>query len=123
MVYSTRGCRFDPGSGHSSFYFFKGNLLKHLVLKLPGSNADSVSKGHFLPVQFKKFPNPSSKSNDIAYFFAYFHPLVIRLICRKAIRQMHTQHSKILVMHLSISFPIAEIITCPDSSIGRAMEY
>ena len=49
----------------------------------------------FFLVQFKKFPNPSSKSNDIAYFFAYFHPLVIRLICRKAYLAMHTQPSNI----------------------------
>ena len=47
--------------------------------EIAGRNADSVSKDTFLLVQFKKFPNPSSKSNDIAYFFAYFHPLVKRL--------------------------------------------
>ena len=63
--------------------------------EIAGRNADSVSKDTFLLVQFKKFPNPSSKSNDIAYFFAYFHPLVIRLICRKAYLAMHTQPSNI----------------------------
>ena len=31
---------------------------------MPGSNADSVSKDSFLLVQFKKFPKPSSKSNE-----------------------------------------------------------
>ena len=63
--------------------------------EIAGRNADSVSKDTFLLVQFKKFPNPSSQSNDIAYFFAYFHPLVIRLICRKAYLAMHTQPSNI----------------------------
>ena len=41
------------------------------------------------------FFGTSFKSNDIAYFFAYFHPLVIRLICRKAYLAMHTQPSNI----------------------------
>ena len=32
--------------------------------EIAGRNADSVSKDTFLLVQFKKFPNPSSKSKD-----------------------------------------------------------
>ena len=68
-----------------------------MVLKLPGSNADSVSKDTFLLVQFKKFPNPSFKSNDIAYFFAYSHPLVKRL---SAARQFG-KCTRNIVKHLS----------------------
>ena len=53
-----------------------------LVLKLPGSNANSVSKDSFLLVQFKKFPNPSSKSNGFLKAMPFFSKSSqIRLLC------------------------------------------
>ena len=51
--------------GSFNFLFLQGNF----AFSMPGSNVDSVSKDSFLLVQFKKFPNPSSKSNDKIYNF------------------------------------------------------
>ena len=78
------------------FISTKGIYLS-LGSEIAGLIADSVSKDTFLLVQFKKFPNPSFKSNDIAYFFAYFHPLVKRL---SAARQFG-KCTRNIVKHLS----------------------
>ena len=43
----TRGCRFDPGSGHSSSYFCKRNSLKHWHLRNCRANSLFNLKGLF----------------------------------------------------------------------------
>ena len=48
-------------SGHSSFYFCNWTIGSEIAGRF------SQSKGLFSSVQFKKFLNPSSKSNDISY--------------------------------------------------------
>ena len=122
-VYHTEGCRFDPGSGHSKFLFLQREFTSALVLKLPGLQPiQSQRTLSFLSAIQEVSKIPNSNQMKLHHFFAYYHPLVIRLICRKAIRQMHTQSSKFQSAMKYLS-QLQKSSLSTDSAIGRAAVY